>query len=289
MGAATDPGTAGEHGLVAVRIGQRLVDVGRQRHLAEVGQHVELVVGLVVQGDEPPAVVAQHRSHLDGQGPAVLRALNSEERPDGHAPTGAHQRLPPAFGPTFEQEHLHGAAGVLAQVQPGGDHPGVVDHEQVAGVEQVGQVGHGAVLDRSGRPVVHQEPGGVAGLHGVLGDRRRRQHVVELGGVHGVGDVGAGQAGGARRQVGEGLERHAGQQLRADRHRGLVDVERAGVQVDAIGSGLVDPQPEVAERERPRRTRRSPPLRRSGRWVPPPRSRARWPRPAPPRPPPTGR
>ena len=69
-----------------------------------------------------------------------------------------------------------------AVVQAGREHPTVVHHQHVTGIEQVGQVRHGAVGHRA-RPR-HQQAGRVPGLGRVLGDGLLGQVVVEVGRVH---------------------------------------------------------------------------------------------------------
>lgn len=72
-------------------------------------------------------------------------------------------------------------------------HLGVVDHQHVTGIEQLGQVGHRPVVGRTARTAVHQQAGRVARLDRVLGDGPRRQRVVEVGGVHGSRQVQVGR------------------------------------------------------------------------------------------------
>ena len=110
--------------------------------------------------------------------------------PGGQPPPRTDQRLPLGGPPSpsaagLEQQHLGPPAGGLDQVQPGRQHPGVVDHQHVAGPQQPGQVGHGgvpgaaAVAGRArGRPAAGRAPG----LDRRLGDGRFGEAVVV--GVH---------------------------------------------------------------------------------------------------------
>ncbi len=63
------------------------------------------------------------------------------------------------------------------------DHPGVVEHQEVARLEQVREVADPPVFER---PIAgHQQPGGIARLGRALRDQRRRQVEGEQLGTHG--------------------------------------------------------------------------------------------------------
>ena len=83
----------------------------------------------------------------------------------------------------LEQQHLGRRPGRAVQAQAGRDHPGVVEHDQVAWLEQFGQVGARAVLGRA-RPPVDEQPCRVARLDRRLRDPLRRQLVVEVVKLH---------------------------------------------------------------------------------------------------------
>jgi hypothetical protein len=81
---------------------------------------------------------------------------------------------PPFVQQTLDQQLDAPAAG-LAAVQAGRDHPGVVEHQQVAGAQQFRQVIEPAVAERAGCAVQGQQPAVAAPGRGVLGDQFRRQ------------------------------------------------------------------------------------------------------------------
>ena len=83
----------------------------------------------------------------------------------------------------LEQQDLGRAARRPPQPQAGRDDLRLVDDDDVAVAQQVGQVGDGAVLGRRAPPV-DEQAGGVARLDRHLGDARRRQLVVELVEAH---------------------------------------------------------------------------------------------------------
>ena len=163
---------AGVHGLVPVGIGERLVDVGRERHLA-VG------AGVGEQADAALPLVAVRLPDLD-HGGAVGRL---EHRARRKAPTGADEGKPPGrvagFG-LLEEEDLGGATRGLSQRQPGGKHPGLVEDEDVATPQVTRQVADGVMARRLRRLEVHQQAGGGPGLDGSLGNCTLWEHVVEL-------------------------------------------------------------------------------------------------------------
>ena len=85
----------------------------------------------------------------------------------------------------FEQQHLGLPTRRPLQAQPGGDHLRLVDHDDVAGLEQVGELGDRAVLGW-GAAAVDEQARRVTGLDRQLGDALRRQVVVEVGEAHGI-------------------------------------------------------------------------------------------------------
>jgi len=98
----------------------------------------------------------------------------------GEAPA-AHQTFPGAavVVELAQEEDFHCAAGGFVAVEAGGDHPAVVDDEQIAGVQIIAHVAELAMLHATIRPVQDQETAGVPGLHGLLGDEGLGQVVVE--------------------------------------------------------------------------------------------------------------
>jgi hypothetical protein len=100
----------------------------------------------------------------------------------------------------FDQR-LDRAAGGLFAEQPGLDDTGVVEHQQVAGLQQRGQVAEGAV-HRRGATAVEQARGAALGRR-VLGDQLGRQGEVEIG----DGEVGSAWAWSEARDRPVGVQR----------------------------------------------------------------------------------
>ena len=69
-------------------------------------------------------------------------------------------------------------------MEPGREHPGGVEHQQVPRLEQVGQVADDPVLGLDARAPVDEQPGRVALGQRVLGDALLGELVVEGGGLH---------------------------------------------------------------------------------------------------------
>ena len=102
-----------------------------------------------------------------------------------HVPPGAHQAFPGFLPPVDEQQHLTGAAPrqPLAQ-QAGGQHPGVVQDQAVAGVQKFRQFIEMVVFPGAGVPVQGHEPGTVPPLQRRLGDQFLRELVVKIACFH---------------------------------------------------------------------------------------------------------
>ena len=134
---------------------------------------------------DPPAAVAEvaRRRRPPGRRPAVEPRCPARTRRLGR--TSASHR---PSAPLLEQQHLDRAAGRLAQAEPGGQHPGVVDDQQVAraGPGPAGRRRCGGPAVAAGA-AVDQQAGRVPGLDRHLGDGGRRQVVVEVGEIHGAG------------------------------------------------------------------------------------------------------
>src|SRR5256885_128020 len=83
------------------------------------------------------------------------------------------------LGANEEQLDPASGAGLLPQ-QPRGDHPGVVEDEEIALAEQLGQVSELPVPGGAGGAREVQEPRSVALGERVLGDLLRREREVEI-------------------------------------------------------------------------------------------------------------
>ena len=73
------------------------------------------------------------------------------------------------------------AAGHAAEERARRKHPRVVAHEDVAGTQKGRQFGERTILELSAEAPADEQPRGVPPLDGMLGDKLRRQLVVEVG------------------------------------------------------------------------------------------------------------
>ena len=163
----------GEHGLVALDVLAVVgaVDVGRQRHVAVALEQFQRL-GRKAQAKER-GVAAGAAEHLGVEGvgeaddAAGLRRL-----------ARAHLRDHDAVGLDALDQRLDRAAARLDAEQARLDHRRVVDDEQVAGAQQLGQIAKAPVVRRRGAAV--EQARGAALGRGMLGDQLARQREVEI-------------------------------------------------------------------------------------------------------------
>ncbi len=177
------PGPAGEHRLITPRVSECAFEVGRERDLAgalDGGLHV-----VRHQIDHHHALVG---SFDDDRGEPVELDLHTGAEAAG----GTRQRLPSPVGPGSQDQQfdLPSGPGPLTD-ETGASHPGLVDHHQVIGTEQVGEVEKAVIRHVPGV----EDPGIVPRLDRRLGDGRLREVVVEFLCTH-PADVRAGFPGG---------------------------------------------------------------------------------------------
>ncbi len=96
----------------------------------------------------------------------------------------AHVRERPARVDDALDEYLHPSAGRLAGGQACLDDPGVVHHEQIAGLEKAAELVEAAVLESTVAAVHHQKPALPPVLERILGDQLGRQLESEITGAH---------------------------------------------------------------------------------------------------------
>ena len=153
------PASSRVDGLIAPRIGERLVDVGRQRRLAG---------GLALEPDAP-ASLAERLEQLDRPEPLARRAAAARA---ARAPPRHRRR---ASRPGAPRPRRRSRAGR----QPRGHDPRVVDDDELPSSSS-GSSAKPRWRTVAGRAVVDEQPRGVAPLGRMLGDQLRRQRVVEL-------------------------------------------------------------------------------------------------------------
>lgn len=190
-GCGYGPGVPGVDRLVSLPVGLRggtfgTLDVGGQGQLAvegseveDVGFEAELAMSLVVLGEDSGR-------KWGGRGTKVEEGAWAD-------PFSRAEEGPPGPGRGFlEEEDFNGAADAATPVhfsspEPGGDDLGVVEDEEIPGVEMVEE---GAELGEgpgAGRPVEDQQSGCIPFRSRMLRDQLRRQVKIKVGNQHGGG------------------------------------------------------------------------------------------------------
>ena len=152
-------------------------DVRRQGYPARALQHAGHVDGKL---DGPALARASDHSHLDGRS----IALQHDRRPWCRGVARADARQSAAWPGDALDEQLDLATSGFPAQQARLDHPRVVEDEQVAGRQELGQVGDRPV--REPARCRHQEATGGPLRQWPLGDELRRQVVMEVGTAHGI-------------------------------------------------------------------------------------------------------
>src|SRR5215216_4312829 len=116
-------------------------------------------------------------------GGEVGGGVEAENHADSLADIFQHD-APVGGGGLREEEGFDVAAAGFAEGEAGGDDAGVVEDEKVAGSQELGEVGEGAVVDRAvGTAVVEQARGGALDRWR-LGDQFGGEGEVEVVGSH---------------------------------------------------------------------------------------------------------
>ena len=170
----------GINGLIALRILKLRLDIGRQRHLAQLLQLFQKN-SLIVKPDQAVAPL-QHLCDLSGKRTVSKGDLGSRL----HFPARPDQTFPGLVSPVNEQQHLHRAASREPVAdQSSGQHPRVVQHQTVSGPEKAGQVVKVYVFGGAGMLIQHQQPGAVPTLQRGLSNELLRQIKVKIRGFYG--------------------------------------------------------------------------------------------------------
>ena len=180
---------AGEDRLIPLDVSGRLVaapDVAWQRHAASPHEHR---FGRLIARRSCEPRAAAGPAHEREFRCVAARAIDEHDPLAESRPTAGLREHPPTARLFTLPLHLQkkplpaAARGGPAAHQPGGHHAGVVDHDQVAGGEQVGQVANLPVLERAGAAAGDEQPGRRPVGQRLLGDEFPRQVVVVEVGV----------------------------------------------------------------------------------------------------------
>lgn len=165
---------AAEHGLIAFRVGQGGVDVGGQGHMPQV---IESIVDGRVEVDEAAWPIQRGGNRRPDLPAVVFCDQQAFARGQFFAP---RQRFPLAILAAAQQEQLGLAAAFFVADQPGVQHAGVVEHQQIAGAQKFWQIVDVAVRQGAAVAFQHQHAGMVARLDRRLSDHAWRQFVSEV-------------------------------------------------------------------------------------------------------------
>ena len=167
-GSGDRAGLARKEALVALAVKSigHAANVRRQRHRAEA---LEEFQRRSRKRDAPQLILPRQHPH------GTARGAHLEPGADRLAGRELRERLGAREG-SLEQ-NLHATAGGLDAREPRGDHAGVVEHEQVPGLEEPGELAHRAVRERAASSVEHQHAARRALGERRLGDQLFRQLV----------------------------------------------------------------------------------------------------------------
>ncbi len=90
----------------------------------------------------------------------------------------------PGFKKLFEQKHLDLTATGLGAAQPRGKNFGIIEHQQVARIEEIAERGKYAVHDLAGLTTKHEQARSFPFATRHCRDQRARQFVVEFVEIH---------------------------------------------------------------------------------------------------------
>jgi hypothetical protein len=97
---------------------------------------------------------------------------------------GLEHRLPAIVADRADKQRLDRLPGIEDAEQPRRENPGVVEHQDVAGLQILGDVQERAVLDPAAGPIHDQEAGRVPFGSRLLRDQVRRKIVIEMAEEH---------------------------------------------------------------------------------------------------------
>ncbi len=174
-------GAFGIYGLIALAVGGfvRPVDIGRQRHMAGSLQQRQHFFGKAQL--EQRIVTSQHLG--------FAATVDQNRRAGLGRFTRTHMgQYPMAIQYALDQ-YFQLAAGSLLPEQPRRNHPGIVEHHQIARAQIFQQIAELTMGQLASGAVEHQQTAGTTLGEGMTGDKSVRQLEVKVGNAHGLGGV----------------------------------------------------------------------------------------------------
>ncbi len=159
-------------------------DVGRQGNFAE-GVEEFADVGSAGEGDAAMAFLVGGGDFGADLGRIADEVAEDDFGLKAGALAGAEHDPPIVDGVFFEQEDFKLAAGLgVAAAQARRDDAGIVEDEDVAGAEVIGEIAEILVRNFFGVAVDDEQAGLIALGDGSLGDQFGRQNKIKIGGAH---------------------------------------------------------------------------------------------------------
>ena len=188
VGAAAEPGRAGVDGLISQPIAGPLDGRGGYRGAGGSRRAVPAVPGCRGVLSDLGSVRGRtiQRPDFAAGFQHQAKSMADDHLLAGHRPASRpRQDLPGPAGPFPQEQALPASARRLAAAdQPRRYHPGIVPHQDIARVQQLGKIGEDSVLPGPMPTVDHHQSRPIARLGRVLRDQLRRQVEVEFRGEH---------------------------------------------------------------------------------------------------------
>ena len=150
----------GVDGLILALVFELLGDIGRQRHFAKFVQLFIKGLGVIIECNKLVAIL-QRFVHHSGQGAVTKTDLGAGL----HPLAGLCQALPLiSLDLPQKQQLTHSTGGLFDTHDAGGQHLGVIDHQQVTRLKILRQIAENPVLDAVVLLAQNHEPGRVSGV-----------------------------------------------------------------------------------------------------------------------------
>ena len=157
------------------------MDVGGEGHAAKNGK-----LGLVGKGKHAYAIVAPFYDVGDNCSAAVPILTRQHRQPGAHSHAfgGTDESLPCVWTQTVQKQYFELSSSLFTGLKAGRDNAGVVEDEDVAGVQVFRKLVKTAMLHRIEIPVQHHQSRVVSWFDRSLGNELGRQRVVEIARLH---------------------------------------------------------------------------------------------------------
>lgn len=166
--------------LITLLILEFFLNIGRQRHAAELLQHLK--EDTFIMEFNQTVAVRQDFLNLRRQ----LTIAESDLRALAQTASRTDQALPDIVAAVDQQKDLRNAAARAVSDQARGQDAGIVEHETVAGIQELRQLIKMMMPDFSGLFVQYQQTGGVPLIQRSLGNQTLGQIIIKITCLHTV-------------------------------------------------------------------------------------------------------